>query len=159
MQRWLKQLDLLKCHPVYRTHVHPTVKFFWDLYPFKLICWDIALILDVIFCPICWFLWIPFQFMAVPFNMYFLGFLPCNVLAFIVNFTAFLIALPPGIIQTIFNNVFIGMFLAFFMSFFVATPAVFVGLYLWDSLLNAYYSQYCSTYLGYVGLSAYCTTI
>jgi hypothetical protein len=135
------------------------VEFVWDLYPFKLFCWDLALLLDVIFCPICWFIWVPFQCMAVPFNIFFIAFLPCNMVGVIFNVITVLLFLPPGIIVTIYNKGCDGILLATAVSLFIATPGVFAGLFLWDSVIKSLYTTYCSVGLGYVGLSAYCDTL
>lgn len=137
----------------------PVVRFFWDLYPFKLFCWDLAYLLDIIFCPFCWFLWIPFQFFAVPFNIYFILFLPCNLIGIVFNITVFLIVLPPGFLITLFTRGTDGIILGAVIILFVASPGTFGFLYFWESLVKAYFNSYCASYGGYIGLSPYCTTI
>ena len=138
LRRWQKNFKVIQCHPLYRKHVHPVVQFVWDLFPFKLFCWDIANFLNIVTCPFCCPFWFCFQGFAIFYNAFFVIFLPCNFLSTIINFANFIILGPPALVLTFCYKIIEG-YLIFFTTVFVGVPAYGAMIYFWNSYSRSFF--------------------
>lgn len=149
---------MLKCHPYYKKHVQPRVQFVWELFPFKLFCYDISNILNIIFCPICFPLWLPFQIFAIIYNGWFVICLPCNIFTIVSQGFVFALLGPPALLITSFYKTIEGVIL-FFLSAIVFVPTYLAILYLWTSVFKSLFNTYCTQLLTYISLQTVCSPV